>query len=419
MRYCILTLGCKVNQAESTYIENILRDKSYEKVRLEESPDICIINTCSVTGKSDYQSRQLIRRALRASLQVYVTGCFIESGVCDIDSWQNQGVQIVRNANKEEFFVNLPDAVKPLNTINEGRSRAIVKIQDGCNSCCSYCIIPLTRGASVSKSPEKILEEVKALEASGFHEVVLTGIHVGYYGEGTFNLHWLIRQILQNTKTIRLRLTSLEVNELNDEMIELFKENRLCKHAHIPLQSGDNEILLRMNRKYTVENYKEAILKIHKSIENISIGADVITGFPGEKESHFINTYNFIKELPLTYLHVFPYAKRKNTPAAAFSMQVDEKVKKERSKKLTELSIKLKGQFIASQIGKTLHGVVESFNGEYYQATTDNYLKAMFKTDNMVTYMPRNAVNLYVLDYKGQVLITRAVKDSVASMPLS
>lgn len=414
--FCILTLGCKVNQAENAYIETALLGKSYKKVSIEESPDICIVNTCSVTNKSGYQSRQLIKKAAKHSKKVYVTGCYLESNSLEVKEI-NTSLITIKNKEKEEFFFNFPhfeiNNVSVNKSTHEDRSRALVKIQEGCNSSCSYCIIPTTRGLSRSKDIGKIIDEIQELEISGFNEAVLTGIHIGYFGSDFFpkiNLYDLIsKEILKKTKRIKIRITSLEVRELDDRFIDLFNHPRVCSHVHVPLQSGDNEILNKMNRHYTANEYKDAIIKIYKNVKNVSIGADVIVGFPGESDIHFENTYNLIKSVPISYLHVFPFSKNSGTPAALLTNDVSDDTKKVRARKLRELSKLKKKSFMENQVGKTLEAIVEKCDEQQYVATTDNYLKAHISNYELKV-KPKSLVNLLVTGVTDLRLLCKSIK---------
>ncbi len=362
-------------------MENILVRNSHSKVLLEDRPDICIINTCGVTSKSDYQSRQLIRRAFKSGATVFVTGCYAELNQEEIRS-MNQDIILINNNDKVLYFNKFKNkGLSKTLSSTSSRSRAMVKIQDGCNANCTYCIIPQARGGSKSREIEDIVDEIRNLELAGYNEVVLTGIHIGFYGQDLtprVMLSDLVESVLKTTKRIRVRMSSTEVNEITDKIVDLMKEDRVCNHLHLPLQSGDDDILRKMNRPYMSMDYETTIFRLHKTIPNISLGADVIAGFPGEKDAHFENTYRFISNIPLTYLHVFPYSKRKKTRAFYLPDHIDWKTKKERAAMLRKLSEKKKKAFLENQIGRTLPVIVEKHDGSVYHGTTENYLKIIF-----------------------------------------
>ncbi|MBF0519517.1 MAG: tRNA (N(6)-L-threonylcarbamoyladenosine(37)-C(2))-methylthiotransferase MtaB [Nitrospirae bacterium] len=420
MKFAIITLGCKTNQSETATLERFFQENSYKAVSLEEHPDICIINTCTVTAKSDYQSRQLIRRALNLSGRVFVTGCYSElneSEIMQIDST----IKIVRNDEKIDFFRGLAtpgimglattevmeNAEKSAVSTSATRSRAFLKIQDGCNWKCSYCIITKARGASISSTITNIVAEAAAAEDNGFNEAVLTGIHIGQYGldlKPKVTLSVLIENILQKTKKIRLRISSLEAGELDERLFELLKEDRVCKHIHIPVQSGDDEILSLMNRPHNTEKFREITERLNREIENISIGTDVIVGFPGETDVHFENTYRFLQSTSLTYLHVFPYSKRKDTTAFNMTNHIAKSIKKERALRLRALSEYFKDSYMKGQPGRTLKAIVESNDGALVLATTDNYLKVILQNVADIPIKHKSLINLIVTAYTNNSL---------------
>ncbi|MBF0464936.1 MAG: tRNA (N(6)-L-threonylcarbamoyladenosine(37)-C(2))-methylthiotransferase MtaB [Nitrospirae bacterium] len=436
MKFSIISLGCKTNQSETATLERFFQENSHKAVSLEEHPDICIINTCTVTAKSDYQSRQLIRRALNLSGRVFVTGCYSElnkSEIMQIDS----KIEIVRNNEKIDFFRGsatpsvmglatpgvmelatsgimelatsevMENAEKSALSTSATRSRAFLKIQDGCNWKCSYCIITKARGASISSPKTDIVAEAAAAEYNGFNEAVLTGIHIGQYGldlKPKVTLSILIENILQKTKKIRLRISSLEAGELDERLFELLKEDRVCKHIHIPVQSGDDEILSLMNRPHKIEKFREITERLNREIENISIGTDVIVGFPGETDAHFENTYRFLQSTPLTYLHVFPYSKRKGTAAFNMSNHIAKNIKKERALRLRALSEDFKDSYMKKQPGRTLKAIVESNDGALVLATTDNYLKVTLQNVANIPIKHKSLINLIVTAYTNNSL---------------
>lgn len=378
MKVTVLTLGCKVNQYESSSIEGALRSTGCEVVDLEDSPELCIINTCSVTAKSDYQSRQLIRRAQRAGARVIVTGCYSElnkdsvlllPGVADV----------VPNEGKSEFISKLAGKGARLEPLSyEGkRKRLTIKVQDGCNSSCSYCLIPKARGRSRSVLPIDVIAEVKRGAQAGYREIVLTGIHLGQYGRDIgHSLKSLISAIINETDIQRVRLSSIEITEIDDELVNLFSSGRICGHLHVPLQSGSDKILKSMNRNYDTEFFRERVNGIADAISGINLGTDIIVGFPGEAEEDFLNTLSYVESLPISYIHVFPFSARPGTLAAQMGDRVDDAEKARRCRLLRGLSDRKKQAYTLSQVGKTLDVLMEETSLEAgCLGTSGNYLK--------------------------------------------
>lgn len=379
MKVSVLTLGCKANQAESSIIEANLQSAGNNIVELSDKPDICVINTCTVTLKSDHESRQLIRKAHKAGSKVIVTGCYSELNKEKVNAME--GVAAVIDNNDKFSVINRLTGIG-MNTAltHEGyrRSRFFLKVQDGCNFACSYCIIPKARGRSSSISIESIIEQVTAL-SDNYSEIVLIGIHLGTYGYDLtpkVKLSALIRAILTKTSIKRIRLSSLEINEVDDELIELLHDERLCNHLHIPLQSGDDRMLRLMNRQYDTRVYKSGIEKIHDALPEISIGTDIIAGFPGEGNEEFENTRRFIEALPLSYFHVFSFSPRTGTRASEMPMNIDPATKKDRSNLLIELGQRKKQAYMEKQIGRTLGALIEEVCADGSSTgITENYLR--------------------------------------------
>ncbi|MBN2179286.1 MAG: tRNA (N(6)-L-threonylcarbamoyladenosine(37)-C(2))-methylthiotransferase MtaB, partial [Deltaproteobacteria bacterium] len=353
VRVAIATLGCKVNHYESAGIEEEIRSRGFSIVPFRSEADIYIVNTCTVTGKTDYQSRQLIRRANRTNPEasIFVTGCYAQiapeilaalpgvtmvvgtrqkAAIPDLLSSEagKETIINVKNINDERFLSCLSV------TDFHGQTRAYLKIQDGCNAFCSYCIIPYARGRTRSLPENRIIEEIRSLYQAGYREIILTGIHLGMYGHELSprtSLSDLLSRIEKETDIERLRISSTEPMEITDGIIELIRESSiLCRHLHIPLQSGNDKILKAMNRNYDSRQFEERIETIVQEIPDIGIGIDIIAGFPGESEEKFENTRAFIERLPIQYLHVFPYSKRPGTAAFSLSDHVPENIKKER-----------------------------------------------------------------------------------------
>jgi len=379
----IATLGCKVNQFESEALMSALEQRGYGLVPFGEGADITIINTCTVTHRADFQSRQLVRRAFRSNPKslIIVTGCYSQlepetlagiEGVKYLLGNREKG-QIpdllplmreggfprirVSDIHEETLFSDLPLPSFHCHT------RAFLKIQDGCDARCSYCIVPHARGQGRSLPPERVMEHLKGLKERGFKEVVLTGIHIGSYGldlSPPFTLEKLLRRIEEEETPDRIRLSSIEPMDFSEDLISLLSQSKkVCPHLHIPIQSGDDEILRRMNRNYDRSYLSDLIQELHRRIQKLSIGADVIVGFPGEAEERFKSTYELIESLPFSYLHIFPFSKRKGTPAFQFPQRVDEAVIKKRAEEMRELGKQKRQTFYRQFLHQELNVLVE------------------------------------------------------------
>ncbi len=399
----IITLGCKVNQCESAFLEQELQKSGWEKVKKVEKgrpADLVIINTCIVTQKASHQCRQEIRRAIRENPNAYVivTGCYPQVYPEEIISIKGINL-IIGNKGKEKIpelinrlsysdtklLVETFSKIEPFICMRSdrffNRSRAFLKIQDGCESFCSYCIVPYARGPYRSMKIKDVLYSIEQLSEKGYKEIVLTGIHLGKYGIDTGeSLEDLLKEIGKQGYPVRIRLSSIEPNEVSDLLIELVAEQEfLCKHFHIPLQSGDNKILSRMNRKYTREQFSEIVRKIKEKIPLAGIGTDVMVGFPGEDEHAFKNTLSLVKGLPLSYIHVFPYSDRPKTAASHFKDKLSPEIIKKRAKLLREVGKKKREEFIELCNKKIFEVVVESkHQNRFFKGITDNYIKVIF-----------------------------------------
>ncbi|MFZ6016610.1 MAG: tRNA (N(6)-L-threonylcarbamoyladenosine(37)-C(2))-methylthiotransferase MtaB [Nitrospirota bacterium] len=378
MRVSVLTLGCRVNQSESDIIEATLNKIGWSIVGLSKHPDYCIVNTCTVTAKSDYQSRQLIRRAVRAGAKVIVTGCYAQLRSEEIKNIK--GVVSIINNDKKFNIINMLSSNTESITFSPGnRSRPYLKIQDGCNLTCTYCAVPMARGRSRSLEASEVVRQAREIEAVGYNEIVLTGIHLGSYGHDLkpkTKLSKLIKTLLKETKIPRIRLSSIEIKEVDTELIELLQEERICKHLHLPLQSGDDTILRLMNRMYTSKDYASAVEDIIKEVPNIAIGTDVIVGFPGEGDIEFLNTKRLLNSLPIAYMHIFPFSSRPDTIASKMSNQNTSAIKKERFNELKALNVKKKMAYMLSQINKPLDVIIEEQGIDNISiGTSSNYLK--------------------------------------------
>ncbi len=376
LKVALLTLGCRVNQSETDVLEGTLKKNGIRVVSLDENPDYCIVNTCSVTAKGDYNSRQLIRRAARAGAKVLVTGCYSEIKADIVNSLPGV-VEVVKNDRKYE----IPSIIAGTSCIPffgyQGRSRPYVKVQDGCNYRCSYCSVPLARGNSRSTPSVDAVERVRQLVEAGCKEIVLTGIHLGTYGEdldGKTRLCDLIKEILAGTDIHRIRLSSLEVTEIDDELLELLQERRMCGHLHVPLQSGSDKVLSRMRRVYRSETYRSKVKALSERIKNLALGTDIIVGFPGEEETDFAQTYSLIEDLPFSYLHVFPFSPRPGTDAALMGAGSPDLTT--RLKKLRQLHFQKKFEYMTAQINGELEIILEEeLAAGVMKGTSANYLK--------------------------------------------
>lgn len=386
MRFSILTLGCKVNQSESLAIERDLLERGHSLVELGSSPDICIVNTCTVTAKSDYQSRQLIRRALRANSAVYVTGCYSALQPLEIKGISDK-IQIVPNERKDDFFLSRFGRAEGVVRQTAGRSRFFAKIQDGCDNSCTFCAVRLARGKSRSFDPGKIVASIQEAHRLGHSEVVLTGIHIGKYGHDLTprtTLASLMREILTRTSIPRIRISSLEANEIGDDVVELLAEERICKHIHLPLQSGDNRILRRMGRRYTIQQFMNTLDRVLTLYQDISVGTDVIAGFPGEDYSAFEATMRLVSNAGFAYLHAFPFSRREDTPAAGFDGQIPATEIKSRVARLRAVSATLKRLYMGRFVGRYLDAIVEEVSPEgECILTTGNYLKMRMRSPGL------------------------------------
>lgn len=405
MKVAIHTLGCKNNQLESSSILDEFISNGWEAVNFNDIADIYIINTCTVTAKSDSHSRSFIRKAIKTNpnAKVIVTGCYAQISSDDISKIEGVSL-IVGNTNKNEIYKlanSLTEEkiiVKDILKLKEfdkkdvfsasGRTRINVKIQDGCNYRCSYCIVPFARGPSRSNKIDNVIKQITNVSKT-YPEVVLTAIHLGQYGldlEPKLNLAHLLQELEKIETLQRVRLSSIDPLELNDELIDvLANSKKVCRHLHISLQSADNNILKSMNRRYTVEQYTEIMEKLTSKIDGLAIGSDIIVGFPGEEDSNFETTYNNLKSLPLCYFHVFSYSKRKGTKAAEFPDQVDPQVKKERNKRLKDLSSEKNYLFRKTFEGKILNIIPEfqrDKKKDMLKGISDNYITVHVSADD-------------------------------------
>ena len=420
------TLGCKVNQYETNAIAQKFIEKGYQKVDFDEKADIYIINTCSVTNMADKKSRQIIRQAKTHNKNAIVvaTGCYAEVSreellkieEVDLIVGNKDKLKIVEILEKHQNSIN----VENITSISEEKefqdygtvtytekTRAVIKVQDGCNNFCTYCIIPYAKGRVRSRKPDSILKEVEKIAENGIKEVVITGIHVASYGkdfkDGT-RLIDLLEKINKIECIKRIRLGSLEPNLINKEFVERLKNNvsKICEHFHLSLQSGCDETLKRMNRKYTTSEFEEAVNLLRREFPNVALTTDIIVGFPGETDKEFNETLCFLKKIKFSKMHVFKYSPRKGTLAARMKEQISPDIKEKRSNILIELSNKNEIEFLEEYIGKRLEVLFETkVEDGYTEGHTSNYIMVKVLSDNLENTIK----DVQIIERKGMNLI--------------
>jgi threonylcarbamoyladenosine tRNA methylthiotransferase MtaB len=410
-KFRITTLGCKVNQCESAVIAKQLKSCDWSVAFENESSEICIINTCTVTQKASMQSRQAIRQAIRfnPSARIVVTGCYAQtepeaiakiSGVDDIIGNADKHLiceTICRNTNTtvdqqltiRKDIQSEPSYESAPNGVADGRTRPFFKIQDGCNAFCPYSIVPYARGPSHSMPVENVLAGVQALSDYGYREIVLTGIHLGYYGHDLIpetSLSELLNRIDDLILVPRVRLSSIEPLELTDAIIKRVAGSKfLCRHFHIPLQSGDDRILQKMKRPYRPKDFRQLVTKIHDQLPEAAIGVDTLIGFPGETEAAFENTYALVEQLPVAYLHVFPFSSRPGTPAAKYPNQISPQVIRDRCKRMRLLGESKRIDFYTRFINQKMDVLIETTRHRptgLLKGLTSNYIPVLIDAND-------------------------------------
>lgn len=403
-----LTLGCKVNQYDSDAMRTIFLQQGYKAVKEEEEADVYVINTCSVTSIGDRKSRQMVRKIRRKHPQavIAVAGCYAQiapeifEAMGDIDvivGAQNRSkiVEYVEQAQKKEKTIN---AVKDIMSVTEfenlyvdaegeTKTRAFIKVQEGCDNYCTFCIIPFARGKLKSRKQKDAVEEIRRLVAKGYREIVLTGIHLGNYGrdlhDGT-SLATLVEELLRIPNLLRIRMGSIESVELSDDLINLIKdEPRVCRHLHLPIQSGSDAVLRRMNRHYRLPEYKKLISELREKIPGLALTTDLIVGFPGETEENFMETLETLRELRFSAIHVFPYSQRTGTPAAVFPNQVPGDIKKDRVHRVQELEKEISKEYRKTFLQKTVHVLIEEEKNGYFEGLSDEYIRVSITDKNV------------------------------------
>ena len=400
------SLGCKVNQYETNAMAQKFIEHGYEVVEFDEYADVYIVNTCTVTNVADRKSRQMLRRAkeINKDATLVACGCYAQVAkeelkkIPEIDliignNEKNDIIQIVENHIAQKGAEDLvSDVMYKLDYVELGtttyteKTRAVIKVQDGCDRFCSYCLIPYSRGHIRSRKIENVIEEIKKVVEEGINEVVITGIHIASYGRDfkgeNIGLIDLLEEINKIQGLHRIRLGSIEPTIITDEFVErLSKLDKICDHFHLSLQSGCTETLKRMNRRYTTEEFRDVTKRLRSKFPNAALTTDIIVGFPGETDDEFNTTYEFLKEIAFYKMHIFKYSQRKGTKAAVMPNQIDGKIKEERSKKLIELSNENEYNYNKKYIGKQVEVLFEEREGEYLKGHTTNYIVVKHKTD--------------------------------------
>jgi threonylcarbamoyladenosine tRNA methylthiotransferase MtaB len=410
LQVAFTTLGCKVNVYDTEMVAEQFRQAGYQVVEFDQPADVYVINTCSVTNMGARKSRQMIRRAIGMNPEAVVVamGCYSQYAPEEVAAIT--GVDVLIGAQGKKDIVTLVEearqAKQPINAVGrimaerqfeeldalhfEGRTRAILKVQDGCNEFCTYCQIPWARGRNRSRLPERVVEQVKRLVQQGFPEIVLTGVHVGTYGEDLepkTSLARLLQDIAQVPGVERLRLSSIDPHEVTSELIEVILANpNICHHLHIPAQSGEDGILAAMRRRNTTREYRELVLKLRQAIPDIAITTDIIVGFPGESEESFQQTLAFCSEMNFNKIHVFPYSRRKGTKADAMPGHLSHQVKQERAHRLIALSDELALKHHQALLGHAVTVLIEqpsSYAPGYVQGLTDAYVRVHLPGDGL------------------------------------
>ncbi|RYM05304.1 tRNA (N(6)-L-threonylcarbamoyladenosine(37)-C(2))-methylthiotransferase MtaB [Sporolactobacillus sp. THM7-7] len=402
------TLGCKVNHYETEAIWNLFQKHGYERKEFGKSADVYVINTCTVTNTGDQKSRQTIRRAIRKNPDavICVTGCYAQTSPAEVMAIP--GVDIVVGTQDRKKLIGYIEQYRkerePINGVTDimkakvyeeldvpsftDRTRASLKIQEGCNNFCTFCIIPWARGLLRSRKPGNVIQQAQQLVDAGYKEIVLTGIHTAGYGEDMedYNFAALLRDLEAKVEGLsRLRISSIEASQITDEVIDVLNRSHLiARHLHIPLQSGSDRVLRRMRRRYTTAFFAEKIAELRQALPDFALTSDVIVGFPGETEEEFQETYDFIRKQRFSELHVFPYSQRTGTPAAQMPDQVSDDVKHDRVSRLIQLSNRLSGEYAAKYKDQVLEVIPEEpFHHHeadgYFVGFTDNYLKVRFQ----------------------------------------
>ena len=404
-KVAFVTLGCKVNQYESNAMAQKFIDNNYEICDIENNPDIIIVNTCTVTNIADRKSRQLLRKAKETNPNAVVVacGCYVQVAKDKVDSIEEIDISIGNSEKKDivqivENYINQNEMINEIIDVNKEKdfsemglitftekTRATIKIQDGCNNFCTYCLIPYARCRVRSRNKENIIKEVEEIAKKGIQEIVITGIHIASYGLD-FSYNYRMIDLLEDLNKIdgikRIRLGSLEPSLITDEFTKrLSKLDKICNHFHLSLQSGCDETLKRMNRKYTTSEFRQVVDRLRKAFKDVNLTTDIIVGFPGETREEFEKTYDFLKEIKFYKMHIFKYSPREGTPASKMPNQVDGKIKEERSQKLIELSDKNQDEYNKIYFSKPQKVLFEEQKDGIWTGYTSNYVKVTYQSD--------------------------------------
>ena len=413
-KVAFITLGCKVNQYETNAMAQEFIEKGYEVVEHTEVADIYVINTCTVTNMSDRKSRQMLRRVKELNKEAIIVacGCYVQVAKEEVEKieevdlilgnnekknivelvekFQNEKIEKEKKSELEEVedVMHKKEFVEFGDVIYTEKTRAVIKVQDGCDRFCSYCIIPYARGRVRSRKPENVISEIEKISKKGIKEVVITGIHIASYGKD-FKEEYRLIDLLEEINKIdgieRIELGSIEPLLITEEFVRRLKKlEKICHHFHLSLQSGCNETLKRMNRRYSIEEFKNIVELLKKNYEDVNLTTDIIVGFPGETEEEFQKTYEFLKEIKFYKMHIFKYSQRKGTKAAVMSGQIDGNKKEERSRKLIELSDKNEEEYNKKYVGKEVEVLWEEEKECFYKGHTKNYILAYLKADNKI-----------------------------------
>ena len=397
-RVALDSLGCKLNQAETELLAKQLTEAGYRLVSPADEADVYILNTCTVTHIADRKSRHWLRMAHRRNPDALLvaTGCYAERAPWELA--QVEGIDLVSGNEQKLHLLQLLEETGRLSSLARGqggltsnshldfRTRAFVKIQDGCNDFCSYCIVPRVRGREKSLPVDRIVAEVRQRVANGYQEVLLTGVKIGSYSYDGVNLRGLLEHILAETGVARLRLSSLQPQEIPPELIALWRDSRLCRHFHLSLQSGNDSVLKRMKRRYSISDYLQSVSLIRTLLPEAAITTDIIVGFPGETSAEFEQSYQFCQQLGFARIHVFSYSPREGTPASQLPDQVEDRVKKQRSQRMLALARESTQNFSKRFLKKTLPVLWEKQTGDgTWSGLTDNYIKVYTSSDEDLT----------------------------------
>ena len=425
-KVAFITLGCKVNQYESNAMAQQFIKKRYEVVENTEKADIYIVNTCTVTNMSDRKSRQMLRKARELNKEAIIVacGCYVQVAKEEVEKIEEIDLSIGNNEKKDivkiiekyieqkenkkqiEDVMNQKEYVELGETTYTEKTRAVIKVQDGCDRFCTYCIIPYARGRVRSRKPENVISEIEKIAKQGIKEVVITGIHVASYGKD-FKKNYKLIDLLEEINKIqgieRIRLGSIEPLLITEEFIaRLSKLEKICHHFHLSLQSGCDETLKRMNRRYTIKEFEKIVQRLRNQYEDVILTTDIIVGFPGESEEEFNKTYKFLQKIKFYKMHIFKYSPRKGTKATKIKEQVDGKIKEERSQKLIELSNQNEIEYNKTYIGKEVEVLIEEKKDGYYKGHTQNYILAYIESDKnleniIIKAKCKKAQNTYII----------------------